>query len=75
MNVRKILADWLSTHGYDGLYLERGECGCLCSGLVPSCERDIADCKPGYKGPGHEEGCGWAIYESKADAQAAGEEK
>jgi len=56
MTIRKIIKDWLESHGYDGLYRDDDD-GCGCSldefpcvgcgnvGIPP-------DCKAGYKQPG-----------------------
>ena len=44
MTVQKIVAEWLQSHGYDGLYSD--DCGCRLSDLFPrGC---LGACKPGY---------------------------
>lgn len=46
MTVKEILADWLKSHGYDGLCSD--DCGCEISELCP-CLWDIHDCVAGHK--------------------------
>ena len=49
--VREIVAEWLDSHGYDGLVNVDGECGCPLDDLMP-CENTIAglgDCEPAYQ--------------------------
>lgn len=46
MNVREIIKEWLTTHGYDGLAGD--ECGCTLDDLIPgSGECEVENCKPG----------------------------
>jgi len=49
MTVKEIIFDWLKNHGYDGLYEEKGCCGCCLADFMP-CDEDggILDCEPGY---------------------------
>lgn len=47
-DVRSIVRAWLESHGYDGLYSWRAECGCECSDLMP-CDEYTGDCAPGKK--------------------------
>lgn len=53
MTVKEIVAEWLKSHGYDGLFAEGGECACELADLMPcdaeGCETCIAGykCKPG----------------------------
>lgn len=54
--------------GYDGLYNEDAECGCLLDDLRP-CGNDFAECNPGYKGASTE--FDFTIYGSKDDAEAS----
>ena len=56
MNCRKIVIDYLTANGYDGLCGEG--CGCSLNDLIP-CESDCMDCVPAYKWEGTpEEVCG-----------------
>ncbi|MFA4945893.1 MAG: hypothetical protein WC789_14495 [Lentisphaeria bacterium] len=60
MNVRQIVTEYLTEHGFDGLYdPDSGECACLvapmpgASGVMGLCnEEDVGDrchnCVPGY---------------------------
>ena len=50
--VGTILADWLKSHGYDGLY-QAGVFGCCCelSDLAPCDNPDPINCHAGYKSP------------------------
>ncbi len=45
IEVREIIADWLKTHGYDGLYIP-GECACEIDQLVP-CDDACMSCLAG----------------------------
>jgi len=47
----EIVAEWLSTHGYDGLCNDGG-CACLLGDLMP-CDAPLADCQPGVEVPPH----------------------
>ncbi len=50
MDLRTLTADWLETHGYDGLWDDGypGEsCGCFRLDLMP-CDRPSQLCQPGY---------------------------
>ena len=49
MNVKQIVEEYLTAHGYDGLYDEDGECGCLKDDLFACGEGWMCECKPGYK--------------------------
>ncbi len=51
MNVRKIVVDFLTKNGYDGLCDSEIECGCLTSDLCP-CGGSMNDCQPAYRVPG-----------------------
>lgn len=48
MNVKQILSEWLTAHGYDGLAGD--ECGCRIDDLVP-CDGNPLDCTPAYACP------------------------
>jgi len=50
MNVQEIIIDWLTSHGYDGLYNADGQCACKLGDLMPCGEPGI-DCAPGYLAP------------------------
>lgn len=50
MILKELVADWLKTHGYDGLYHENPECACLCEELMP-CDEPGTSCRPGIKVP------------------------
>lgn len=46
--VREIVRKHLEREGYDGLYNEAGECGCLKEDLAPCCQ--ISElCEAGYR--------------------------
>jgi hypothetical protein len=47
INLRGIIADWLRTHGYDGLYDDDGECACRLNDLIPCGDANPTYCKPG----------------------------
>jgi hypothetical protein len=47
MTVRELVADWLKTHGYDGLWDEANECACLLDDLMP-CD-SVGACQAGYR--------------------------
>ena len=63
MNVEQIVADWLTTHGYDGLYDE--DCGCCLDDLRPCSGEGAGQCKAGYKVPCEEGDEGWIIGPDK----------
>ena len=48
MNGKEIIIDWLKSHGFDGLYLPDGDCGCIVDDLVP-CDSDPCFCEAGRK--------------------------
>ena len=48
MNVKEIVAEYLKSHGYDGLYHD-SECGCEVSDLMPCCIEMPPNCESGYK--------------------------
>lgn len=48
IDVRGIVFDWLTEHGYDGLANPDAECGCLLSDLAP-CGGMLDECRPGRK--------------------------
>lgn len=54
--------------GYDGLYNDYGECGCLLDDLRP-CGEDFSECHPGYRGSETE--FDFTIFDSKEDAEAS----
>lgn len=47
MTVRKIVAEWLKCHGYDGLYAP-GSCACRVDDLMP-CDDACESCIAGYE--------------------------
>jgi hypothetical protein len=47
-DVKSIVREYLKKNGYDGLYNEWGECGCVNEDLFP-CGSDPIECKPGHK--------------------------
>jgi hypothetical protein len=49
MDVKEIVADWLRSHGYDGL--AGPDCGCLVDDLMPCCEVSVYHCAAGMRGP------------------------
>ena len=44
-----MIADWLKSHRYDGLYNADDVCGCLLDDLAPCEDFSDGDCEPGYK--------------------------
>ena len=48
MTVIEIVAEFLRTHGYDGLCNPDAECGCGLDDFVP-CGAVIVDCLPAYR--------------------------
>jgi len=46
VTAKEIMIDWLTTHGYDGLYGE--ECGCLLDDLMP-CGEGCEGCQGGVR--------------------------
>ena len=68
MDVRDILTEWLTDHGFDGLYHD--DCACDISDLMPCCGNPGL-CEPGYKMryPGGHcpcgGGCDWHISPRK----------
>lgn len=69
MTVDEILRRWLEEHGYDGLVADGAECGCEIADLIP-CDSPCDTCQPAYRGV-NADGDGWALYASKADAEAS----
>lgn len=63
--------EWLTAHGYGGLYVP-GTCGCELSDLAP-CGQMCESCAPGYKHsdprPGHD---GWWAIFGKQEAPDEG---
>ena len=80
MTVDEIIRDWLRSHGYDGLYQEDGECGCLLSDPYP-CGEGMGDCKAGVLGKCNAEtcanggGCNWHIVERGHSDQMTDDER
>jgi hypothetical protein len=68
-DVRSIVKEWLREHGYGGLYVAEGDCYCDLDDLIPCLYRKVAQCKPGYKLPGDEEG-DWHIGPTKGEDNA-----
>lgn len=75
ITVKEILAEWLESHGYDGLYNDF-ECGCEIGDLIPcgeSCERCVAaykiscaDCRnSGCEVKDSSEEHQWVMYPTK----------
>ena len=54
-SVREILDQWLTEHGYDGLYTE--DCGCEVGDLAPCSEQYSFGCRAGHKVPCDPETC------------------
>jgi hypothetical protein len=44
-NIREMVTDWLTAHGYEGLYNSGLECGCGFVDLMPCDEPDPAGCR------------------------------
>jgi len=51
MELKKIVKQWLSKNGYDGLVSADLECGCEIDDLMP-CDTPLVDCEAGYKRKG-----------------------
>lgn len=50
MNIQSILKDWLTSHGYDGLYSKDYECGCFLEDELCPCDEPFSTrCFAGYK--------------------------
>ena len=50
-NLKTLVADWLVSHGYDGLFnCDDAKCACRLSDLMP-CDEPGSDCAPGYWAP------------------------
>jgi len=50
MNVKKIVAEWLIKHGYDGLVSNNDCCGCNLEELF-FCDEGGCNCLPAYQKP------------------------
>jgi len=48
MTVKEILIEWLTEHGYSGLWNEE-ECGCGIDDFIPCNCESIEGCQPGYR--------------------------
>lgn len=48
MTVKKILIEWLKSHGYDGLYCSDYDCSCDIES-INCCDLHFAFCEPGVK--------------------------
>ena len=67
MNVKEIVADYLTTNGYDGLCNADIQCGCGLDDLFPCVCMNETSCVPGYKAVCNA-GCGdfaYCIFEEK----------
>lgn len=53
MTVKEIVSQCLVDRGFDGLYNDNGECGCLRDDLAP-CGEMSELCEAGYRHPGGE---------------------
>ena len=49
-NYKEMIADWLLSNGYDGLWNGFDECSCEPGDMVP-CDFISIECEPGYKIP------------------------
>lgn len=58
--VKDVMLAYMDANGYDGLYDDTGECGCVKSDLMP-CGCANIDCRFGVRVPGESSECGWAI--------------
>ncbi len=47
IEVHDIIKEYLTAHGYDGLFGE--ECACLIDDICPCSSEMVLDCSPGYK--------------------------
>ena len=64
--VTEILAEWLRSHGYDGLLSD--DCACGLGGDFPACgEMPTDDCRPAYEHPCIPEDCGLSCITGSAD--------
>ena len=48
INVKGIVQEYLKTNGFDGL-CDNNRCACLVGDLIPCCNVNENECKPGYK--------------------------
>jgi hypothetical protein len=55
-DIKDIVADYLITRGYEGLWNEFIDCGCEISDLMP-CDEPSGDCRPGVKIPCPKDEC------------------
>ena len=51
MNLKEIIAYWIKSHGYDGLFHADTCCGCGIDDLM-TCGEPSPNCEPGYQGEG-----------------------
>lgn len=67
MNLMQITDEWLTQHGFDGLFNEDGECSCEVGELMPCGEPDTEFCEAGYKVNGCTcgQGCDFHIVREK----------
>ncbi len=70
MTVKEILIEWLTEHGYSGLWNE-DECGCGIDDFIP-CNGEGSDgCQPGYRvktdPETSDDGYGWKIVSEKPE--------
>ena len=49
MTVKDIVADYLKSHGFDGLCHPDTECGCGLDDLIGPCEGAQPDCRPAHR--------------------------
>lgn len=78
LTVKDIVADWLQTHGFGGLY-DGNECGCSIDDGLFVCDECPDQCHPGYlvekteacksKCEGYEDCFNWCIRAEKPNAQ------
>ena len=46
--VREMVREYLTAHGYDGLWSPIGECGCSLEDLMPCCSEGVEQCEAAY---------------------------
>ena len=51
MDLQEMVKQWLSAHGYDGLFNPDDECGCAHENIM-ACGNPSPCCEPGYQRPG-----------------------
>ncbi len=67
MTVKEIVTEYLTTHGYDGLYEPDTECGCTLDCLA-LCGQMLEVCQPAYRHKCESGECEWHMMPSRDPA-------